>query len=92
MNFYLSLIDDRCKPGKTSSIGIILCRDKSDVTVEYALRDVRKPIGVAGYEVNFTKAIPEYLKGDLPTIEDLEQELRKMSKYIRSLLMKKLMR
>ncbi|MBX3257531.1 MAG: DUF1016 domain-containing protein [Chitinophagaceae bacterium] len=78
MNFYLSLIDDRCKTGEDKpSIGIILCRDKSDVTVEYALRDVRKPIGVAGYEVNFTKAIPEYLKGDLPTIEDLEQELQK---------------
>jgi predicted nuclease of restriction endonuclease-like (RecB) superfamily len=78
MNFYLSLIDKKRKATDDKpSIGIILCRSKNNVTVEYALRDINKPIGVAGYEVNFTNAIPEDLKGDLPTIEDLEQELQR---------------
>ncbi|MBX2925116.1 MAG: DUF1016 domain-containing protein [Chitinophagaceae bacterium] len=61
MNFYLSLIDDRCKTGEDKpSIGIILCRDKSDVTVEYALRDVRKPIGVAMCNGNIYKEMSDY--------------------------------
>lgn len=78
MNFYLSLIDKKRKAvDDKPSIGIILCRNKNNVTVEYALRDINKPIGVAGYEISFTNAIPEDLKGDLPTIEDLEQELQR---------------
>jgi hypothetical protein len=43
------------------------------VIAEYALRDLGKPIGVAAYEL--AKALPEELKGSLPTIEALEAEL-----------------
>ncbi|MEQ1798261.1 MAG: PDDEXK nuclease domain-containing protein [Lacibacter sp.] len=78
MSFYLSMIDDKLKTDEDKpSIGLILCKNKNNVTVEYALRSIHKPIGVADYEVNFTKAIPENLKADLPTIEALELELKK---------------
>src|SRR5690606_19777165 len=57
------------------TIGIILCKNKNKVTAEYALRDVSKPIGIAEYQL--TNAIPEDLKAELPSIEDLEEELER---------------
>jgi hypothetical protein len=56
------------------NIGIILCKTRDKVTVEYALRDTRKPIGVSEYRL--TDAIPQKLKPSLPTIEQLEAELK----------------
>jgi hypothetical protein len=55
------------------SIGIILCKAKNKVIVEYALRDTRKPIGVSGYKL--TESLPKKLQGKLPTIKELEAEL-----------------
>lgn len=76
MNFYLSAIDDDYKtPDDKPTIGLILCKSKNKVTVEYALRNVNKPMGVAEYQL--TQAIPKELKGDLPSIEALEQEMEK---------------
>ena len=75
MNFYLSAIDDLLRSSiDNPSIGVILCKDKQKVTVEYALRDVSKPIGIAEYKL--TEAIPQGLKSNLPTIEELENELK----------------
>lgn len=55
------------------SIGLILCKGKNQVIVEYALRDMHTPIGVAEYRL--TQALPEEWKGSLPTIEELERTL-----------------
>ena len=75
MNFYLSAIDDVIRhPDDQPSIGIILCKGRNKVTVEYSLRDTKKPIGVSEYRL--TKALPEELKSSLPTIEQLEEELK----------------
>lgn len=77
MNFYLSAVDDLLRhPDDKPSIGIILCKTKNSVAVDYALRGVNTPIGVADYELALTKSLPEQLKGDLPTIEELEAELQ----------------
>jgi predicted nuclease of restriction endonuclease-like (RecB) superfamily len=74
MNFYLSALDDLVRPPEgRPSIGIILCRTKDRTTVEYALRDTTKPIGVSAYRL--TSSLPEELRGALPTLEDLEQGL-----------------
>ena len=78
MNFYLSAVDDRVRgPQDQPTLGLILCRGKSRVTVEYALRDVAKPIGVAAWETKLTGTLPKHLRGALPTAEQLEAELRK---------------
>ncbi len=78
MNFYLSAVNDRlCHADDQPSIGIILCKARDKVTVEYALRDTRKPIGVSEYRL--TKALPRELKSSFPTIEQLEEELRSVS-------------
>ncbi len=70
MNFYLSAIDDLLRhPDDSPSIGIILCKARNKVIVEYALRDSGKPMGVAQYRLS--PALPDRLKKDLPTAEDL---------------------
>jgi predicted nuclease of restriction endonuclease-like (RecB) superfamily len=75
MNFYVSAIDDLVKsPEDNPSIGIILCKTQDHTIVEYALRDMNKPIGVSTYQIR--DALPDKLKGSLPTIEQLEVELQ----------------
>jgi predicted nuclease of restriction endonuclease-like (RecB) superfamily len=74
MNFYLGLLDDKLK-GKYDepAIGLILCKTKSKITAEYALRDTSKPIGIAEYRL--AESLPDDIKGELPSIEELEQKL-----------------
>jgi predicted nuclease of restriction endonuclease-like (RecB) superfamily len=75
LNFYVSAVDNLLRsPEDRRTIGLILCRSKSDITVEYALQDIQKPIGVATYKLK--EDLPEPLKGSLPSIEQLEVELQ----------------
>ncbi len=74
MNFYLSAVDDLLRhPDDQPSIGLILCKGKSKVVAEYALRGATQPIGVSAYTL--TEALPERLQGNLPTVEELEATL-----------------
>ena len=76
MNFYLSAVDDRFRqPGDQPSIGLILCRSKNRVIAEYALRDMTKPIGVAGYVTKLVESLPKALKGAVPSVAELEKGL-----------------
>ncbi len=71
LNFYLSAVDDKVKDeNDNQTIGILLCRDKNNLEVEFSLRGMQKPMGVSEFEI--TNQIPEKLKKDLPTIEELE--------------------
>jgi len=77
MNFYLSVVDDLLrKPGDNPSIGLLLCKTKDKIIAEYALRDINKPIGISQYETALLESLPDALKGSLPSIEEIEQELR----------------
>ncbi|MEA3371510.1 MAG: PDDEXK nuclease domain-containing protein [Campylobacterota bacterium] len=74
LNFYLSAVDSLLKADTDSpTIGILLCRDKNTVETEFALRDMKKPMGVS--EFTFTEVLPEELKGSLPTVEEIEAGL-----------------
>lgn len=76
MNFYLSAVDDKMKhPDDKSTIGLLLCKGKNKVVAEYALRDINKPIGISQYEAKIIESLPDDLKGSLPSIEQIEQEL-----------------
>jgi len=76
MNFYLSVIDNQLKTvDDNTSIGIILCKSKDKLEVEYALQGMNKPIGVSEFTV--TQALPAELKSTLPTVEEFENELNK---------------
>ena len=76
LNLYLSATDDLLRhEGDQPTIGLLLCRSKNKVVVEYALRDMKKPIGVAGWETTLVEKLPEALQGSLPTVEEIEAEL-----------------
>jgi len=74
LNFYLNVLNDKVKHEQDQpSVGILLCKTSDKVTVEYALKNILNPLGVGEYLI--TSAIPGNLKGSLPSIEELEQEL-----------------
>lgn len=70
MNFYLNVVDDLVKqPDENPTIGLILCRSRNSVHVEYSLRGIQKPIGVV------THNLPAEVAKLLPSVEQIEQEL-----------------
>ncbi len=74
MNFYLAAVDDMLKhPTDQPSIGLILCRTKKELVVEYALRGTTTPMGIS--EFTHLVKLPDEFKGSLPTIEEIEAEL-----------------
>ena len=77
MNFYLAAVDDILKhPSDNPSIGLILCKSKKQLVVDYALRNTATPMGIA--EFKHLERLPAELKGSLPTIEEIEAELGKV--------------
>jgi predicted nuclease of restriction endonuclease-like (RecB) superfamily len=76
LNLYLSATDDLLRhPDDKPTIGLLLCRSNSKLVVEYALRDLGKPIGVAQWATRLVEALPKDLEGSLPTIAQIEAEL-----------------
>jgi hypothetical protein len=60
-------------PSENPTIGLILCKSKKELVVEYALRNTATPMGIA--EFRHLETLPAELKGSLPTIEEIEAEL-----------------
>jgi len=74
LGFYLSVMDAQMKAEQDGpTIGLLLCKSRNQVVVEYALRDSTKPIGVAEYQL--LSALPKDLQTSLPSIEAIEQAL-----------------
>lgn len=72
LNFYLSALDDMVRlPNENPSVGVILCRGKSEKTVEYALRDTTKPMGVATYHT--ANELPKEYQQALAQLENLKE-------------------
>ena len=46
----------------------------SGASVEYALRNFTRPVGVAEWETTIVEKLPKDLEGSLPTIEQIEAE------------------
>ena len=78
LGFYMAAVDDLMrKEGDNQTIGIILCKSKNKVVAEYALRNMKAPIGISEYTL--AKALPNELKASLPTVEEIEAELNETS-------------
>ena len=79
LNFYINVVDNTLR-GKhdNKTIGLLLCNGGDKVVAQYALSGYDQPIGISDYQLS--KAIPENLKSVLPTIEEVEEELSKISK------------
>ena len=76
MNFYLSAVDAQLRHRDDQpSLGLLLCREKNRLTVEYALRDVKKPIGVAEWRTRLVASLPRKLRSSLPTVAQIEASL-----------------
>lgn len=74
LNFYLSAVDDLMKHSTDNpSVGLLLCKSRNKTIAEYSLRSIEKPIGISEYHLS--KAIPEDLKSNFPSIEEIEKEL-----------------
>jgi len=75
LGFYVSAVNHQLKqPTDKPTIGLVICKNKNNVVAEYALESAKHPIGISEYEL--TKLIPEEFKGTLPSIEEIEAELR----------------
>lgn len=75
MDFYLNLLNEKEKaPDDAPSIGIILCAEKDDIDVEFALKSKTNPIGVAAYQLQPT--LPAELKGRIPSARQLADAVR----------------
>lgn len=74
LGFYMTAVDELVrKEGDNQTIGILLCKSKNKVVAEYALRNMKAPIGISEYTLS--KAIPKEFKNNLPTVEEIESEL-----------------
>lgn len=70
LNFYISAIDDQLKmPEDKPTIGLLLCRSKSNLKAEYSLRGITQPLGIAEYEI---QKVIEDIKSSLPDIEEID--------------------
>lgn len=78
LNFYLTAVDRQLRTEHDKpTIGIIICKAKDKLVAEYALSDINKPIGISEYAL--TQSLPDDLKGSLPSIEEIEQEIRRVN-------------
>ena len=75
LGFYLTAVDRQVKNEHDNpTIGLLLCKSKNKIVAEYALGDKTQPMGVAEYKL--IQALPKDLKSSLPSIEQIEKELR----------------
>lgn len=76
LNFYISAVNELVKDDVDNpTIGILLCKNKDNYEVEFALKDINKPIGVSEYRY---KELPEKIKQGLPTLEQLTMEIKNL--------------
>ena len=77
---YMAAVDDVLRhAGDNPTIGLLLCKTKSNVVAEYALRGFAAPIGIAEWATAITESLPPELESSLPSIELLEAELSEES-------------
>jgi predicted nuclease of restriction endonuclease-like (RecB) superfamily len=77
LNFYVTAVDKQLRDeNDNATVGMIICKDKNEIIAEYSLTDLHKPLGISSYELK--KVLPENLKSHLPSIEEVENELKKL--------------
>ena len=77
LNFYINVVDDTLRgEHDNKTIGLLLCNGGDKVVAQYALSGYDQPIGVSDYQLS--KAIPENLKSALPTVEEVEEALKRI--------------
>ena len=76
INLYRAAVDDLLRhPDDQPTIGLLLCKGKDRLVVEYALRGLDQSIAVAAWQSQITESLPSEFQGSLPTIQEIEAEL-----------------
>lgn len=76
LNFYINAVDAQLKGAEDKpTIGVLLCKTPNSTVVKYALKGVDTPIGISEYQL--AEALPQQLKGEIPSIAELEAEMDK---------------
>ena len=76
LNMYQNVVNDVLRhPDDKPTIGLLLVKTKNKTVVEYSLAGYKNPIGVANWEREICKSLPENLKSSLPSVEEIEKEL-----------------
>jgi predicted nuclease of restriction endonuclease-like (RecB) superfamily len=76
LGFYCTAVDAQVKAADDApTIGLLLCKTKSELVAEYALRSSTSPLGVSEYRL--VESLPKDLEANLPSIERIEEELSK---------------
>jgi predicted nuclease of restriction endonuclease-like (RecB) superfamily len=77
LNMYQNIVNDILRhPDDKPTIGLLLVKGKNKTVVEYSLAGYRNPIGVADWQEKLSKELPDDLQGSLPSIEEIEKELK----------------
>ena len=75
LNFYVSAIDSQLKDEtQNPTIGMLFCKGKKGLTAEYALRNIKSPIGVA--EFKLINKLPKELENILPSVDDIKSRIK----------------
>ena len=75
LSFYTSVIDGEVKSEDDNpTIGILICKSKNDIVVEYSLNNINKPLGISEYQLS--DILPKEFQSSLPSIEQIENELK----------------
>ncbi|MCD7771058.1 MAG: PDDEXK nuclease domain-containing protein [Oscillospiraceae bacterium] len=74
LGFYISAVNHSVKSENDNpTIGLLICKDKNNLTAKYSLESSNQPIGISEYELS--KIYPADFKGSMPTIEEIEESL-----------------
>lgn len=74
LSFYTTAVDETLKKEQDNqTIGLLLCKGKDKLSVEWALKGTNSPIGVTSYEVR--NEIPKEIRDKLPTEEDINRHI-----------------
>jgi len=81
LGLYIAAINhQKKKETDNPTIGMIVCRTKDRIEVQYSLEIINQPIGVSEYKLS--KLLPKDYKSSLPSIKEIEKELKKMDKRL----------
>lgn len=61
------------KEGDNPTIGLLVCKTKSNTLAQYSLEGYNLPLGVSEYQLN--QVLPKQLTSTLPEVSDIENEL-----------------
>lgn len=72
---YIAAIDGILREeGDNPTIGLLICKTKDNVLAQYATSAINVPVGISEYELN-NRILDDY-KSSMPTIEEIERELK----------------